>query len=571
MRNRLIPVLIAAVLAAAACSPGERTLHIVTTGDVHGSWFDQPYVNGGGTKTSLMSVAAWVDSLRNAVGPKNVLLLDAGDCLQGDNAAYYYNYVDTLGEHLFSQIVSYMGYDAVAVGNHDIETGHPVYDKLDAQLAAHGIPFLAANAVRTSDGEPYFAPYKVFRRGGMKVAVIGFTNPNMKAWLSEPVWRGIEFKSLIPCAQEWVDRVRAKEKPDVVVVLTHSGTGEGDGASLESQGLDLLESLQGVDVLVCSHDHRPFVKEKDGTWLINGGARAGNVGHAVVTKGKQSGKTVKGETVRMDKSRVDGAMEERFLSAFGKVKDFTLQPVGHLAMELRTRDAYAGMCDYLNLLHTVQLDVPEAQLSFAAPLTFNGTVKSGEVIYNDMFTIYPFENQLFVVKMKGSEIVSFLEYSYDHWIRTPGAHILQIADSPDARTGSPRWSFVNRSYNFDSAGGLVYTVDVTRPAGSRVKVKSLADGSAFDPDGWYNVAMTSYRANGGGNSLIEGAGIPQDETEGRIVARYPEIREMVYQFIKKHGTVDPALIGNRSVIGEWHFVPEKVVAPKMAADMDLLF
>ena len=571
MRNRLIPVLIAAVLAAAACSPGERTLHIVTTGDVHGSWFDQPYVDGGGTKTSLMSVAAWVDSLRSAVGPKNVLLLDAGDCLQGDNAAYYYNYVDTLGEHLFPQIVSYMGYDAVAVGNHDIETGHPVYDKVDAQLAAHGIPFLAANAVRTSDGEPYFAPYKVFRRGGMKVAVIGFTNPNMKAWLSEPIWRGIEFKSLIPCAQEWVDRVRAKEKPDVVVVLTHSGTGEGDGASLESQGLDLLESLQGVDVLVCSHDHRPFVKEKDGTWLINGGARAGNVGHAVVTKGKQNGKTVRGETVRMDKSRVDGAMEERFLSAFGKVRDFTRQPVGQLAMELRTRDAYAGMCDYLNLLHTVQLDVPEAQLSFAAPLTFNGTVKSGEVIYNDMFTIYPFENQLFVVKMKGSEIVNFLEYSYDHWIRTPGAHILQIADSPDARTGSPRWSFVNRSYNFDSAGGLVYTVDVTRPAGSRVKVKSLADGSAFDPDGWYNVAMTSYRANGGGNSLIEGAGIPKDETDGRIVARYPEIREMVYQFIKKHGTVDPALIGDRSVIGEWHFVPEKVVAPKMAADMDLLF
>ncbi len=571
MRNRLIPVLIAAVLAAAACSPGERTLHIVTTGDVHGSWFDQPYVDGGGTKTSLMSVAAWVDSLRSAVGPKNVLLLDAGDCLQGDNAAYYYNYVDTLGEHLFSQIVSYMGYDAVAVGNHDIETGHPVYDKVDAQLAAHGIPFLAANAVRTSDGEPYFAPYKVFRRGGMKVAVIGFTNPNMKAWLSEPIWRGIEFKSLIPCAQEWVDRVRAKEKPDVVVVLTHSGTGEGDGASLESQGLDLLESLQGVDVLVCSHDHRPFVKEKDGTWLINGGARAGNVGHAVVTKGKQTGKTVRGETVRMDKSRVDGAMEEQFLSAFGKVRDFTRQPVGQLAMELRTRDAYAGMCDYLNLLHTVQLDVPEAQLSFAAPLTFNGTVKSGEVIYNDMFTIYPFENQLFVVRMKGSEIVNFLEYSYDHWIRTPGAHILQIADSPDARTGSPRWSFVNRSYNFDSAGGLVYTVDVTRPAGSRVKVKSLADGSAFDPDGWYNVAMTSYRANGGGNSLIEGAGIPKDETDGRIVARYPEIREMVYQFIKKHGTVDPALIGDRSVIGEWHFVPEKVVAPKMAADLDLLF
>ena len=511
---------------AAACSPGERTLHIVTTGDVHGSWFDEPYVDGQSTKTSLMSVSAWVDSLRRAVGPKNVLLLDAGDCLQGDNAPYYYNYVDTAGAHLFVQLVSYMKYDAVAVGNHDIETGHPIYDKIKAQLAACGIPFLAANAVRTDNGEPYFPPYKIFRRGGLKVAVIGFTNPNMKAWLDEPVWSGIEFKSLIPCLQEWVDRVRAKEHPDLVVALTHSATGEGDGTSLEAQGLDLLPYIKGVDVLVCSHDHRPFVKEQNGTWLINGGARAGNVGHAVVTSSK-AGRQIRGEYVRMDKNKVDEAMKERFRPAFEKVRDFTLQPVGRLAMELRTRDAYEGMCDYLNLLHTVQLAVPEAQLSFAAPLTFNGTVKSREVIYDDMFTIYPYENQLCVMRMTGREIKGFLEFSYDHWIQTPGRHVLCIEDEPDARTGAPRWSFKYRSYNFDSAGGLVYTVDVTQPYGNRVKIKSMADGSAYDPAAWYNVAMTSYRASGGGDTVIKGAGISEEETDARVVARYPEIREMV--------------------------------------------
>ncbi len=570
MKHSVLSLMAVCLLAvAAACSSGERTLHIVTTGDVHGSWFDDPYVDGQSNKTSLMSVSAWVDSLRRAVGPKNVLLLDAGDCLQGDNAPYYYNYVDTVGEHLFVQLVSYMKYDAVAVGNHDIEAGHPIYDKIKAQLAARGIPFLAANAVRTDNGEPYFPPYKIFRRGGLKVAVIGFTNPNMKAWLDEPVWSGIEFKSLIPCLQEWVDRVRAKEHPDLVVALTHSATGEGDGTSLEAQGLDLLPDIKGVDVLVCSHDHRPFVKEQNGTWLINGGARAGNVGHAVVT-GSKAGRQIRGEYVRMDKNKVDEAMKAQFRPAFEKVRDFTLQPVGRLAMELRTRDAYEGMCDYLNLLHTVQLAVPEAQLSFAAPLTFNGTVKSGEVIYNDMFTIYPYENQLCVMRMTGQEIKGFLEYSYDHWIQTSGRHVLRIVDEPDARTGAPRWSFAYRSYNFDSAGGLVYTVDVTQPYGNRVKIKCLADGSAFDPAGWYNVAMTSYRASGGGDTLIKGALIPEDETDARVVARYPEIREMVYQYIKKHGTVDPALIGDRSVIGEWHFEPEKLVAPLMKADMELL-
>ena len=99
MKHSARNLIVLSLLAfAAACSPGERTLHIVTTGDVHGSWFDEPYVDGQASKTSLMSVSAWVDSLRRAAGPKNVLLLDAGDCLQGDNAPYYYNYVDTTGE-----------------------------------------------------------------------------------------------------------------------------------------------------------------------------------------------------------------------------------------------------------------------------------------------------------------------------------------------------------------------------------------------------------------------------------------------------------------------------------------
>ncbi len=570
MKHLVIPALAAALLLAISC-PSDKTLHIVTTGDVHGSWFDQPYVDGGGTKTSLMSVSAWVDSLRGAVGTKNVLLLDAGDCLQGDNAAYYFNYVDTTGEHLFTQLVSYMKYDAVAVGNHDIETGHRVYDKVAAELAARKIPFLGGNAVRTDNGEPYFPVYKMFRRGGMKVAVLGFTNPNMKAWLAEPIWSGMEFVSLIPCVQEWVDHVRAKERPDVVVVLVHSGTGSGDGQVLESQGLDLLQSLHGVDVLVTSHDHRPYVQEKDGMWLINGGARAGNVGHAVVTSSRKEGRRIFGEYVRMDKSKVNAAMEEHFRPAFEAVKAFTLQPVGQLAMELRTRDAYTGMNDYVNLVHTVQLSVPEAQISMAAPLTFNGTVKSGQVIYNDMFTIYPFENQLNVVRLKGSEVKDYLEYSYDNWIQTPGRHVLKIADTPDARTGARRWSFVGRSYNFDSAAGLVYTVDVTRPAGSRVQIKSLADGSAFDPDAWYNVAMTSYRANGGGDIIIKGAGVPKEEIESRIVARYPEIREIIYLYFKEHGTVDAALVGDESVLGNWHFVPEKLVAPMLAADMKLIF
>ena len=245
-------IVAAAALAALATLPlnaqKTRTLHVVTTGDVHGAWFDDPYVKGR-QRTSLFSVMHYVDSLRNAVGAGNVLLLDAGDCLQGDNATYYFNYVRTDTLHAYPRLAKYMGYDAVAVGNHDMETGHPVYDKVRTELAANGIPWLAANTP-TPDGSSYFQPYAMFRRAGAKVAVIGFTNPAMHTWLSDELLSGMEFTSLLPAVQETVDAVRAKEKPDVVLVVVHSGSGEGDGSSLESQGLDLLQTLKGADMIL---------------------------------------------------------------------------------------------------------------------------------------------------------------------------------------------------------------------------------------------------------------------------------------------------------------------------------
>ena len=562
-----------AALLLLSCSPAPHTLHVVTTGDVHGSFFDEPYVSGARSRTSLMSVKHYVDSLRSAVGADNVLLLDAGDILQGDNAAYYYNYVAVDEPHILPRIASYMGYDAIVLGNHDIETGHAVYDRLVRELESAGVPALAGNAL-TPSGKPYFPEYAVVRKGGLKVLVLGYDNANIAGWLSEELWSGMRFESLVPLVRDRVEALSRRFRPDVVVAVVHSGTGEGDGSQLESQGLDIYAQLTGADVLVCAHDHRSCCESRGDCCLLNAGARAGYVGHATVsvssrrTPGRNS---VAAEVVRLDKRAVDTLMREAFRPEFDAVKAFTLQPVGSLAMPLVTRDAYCGMSDYINFVHTVQLGVPEAQISFAAPLTYNGTVSAGQIVYNDLFTIYPFENQLFVLKMSGAEIVSYLEESYDRWIVTPGDHVFNIEQRKDERTGADRWSFAERSYNFDSAAGLRYTVDVTAPRGSRICVTSLADGSAFDPAATYNVAMTSYRASGGGFLLEKGCGIDAAEAEARIVARYPEIREMIYSFLKDHPDVTPALVGDSNLIGSWRFVPEQTADALIAKDMALVF
>lgn len=574
--KRYLTLLTALVSLLSCSSPkdGDYTIHLLTTNDVHGRYFDSLYVSNS-TRPSLVSVSAYVDSLRNVWGKENIVLLDAGDCLQGDNASFYYNFIDTTSTHLYARMVDYIGYDAVVVGNHDIETGHRVYDKVKNDMKT---PFLAANAIDTTTGKSYFEDYVILKKGGLKVAVIGFTNANIKNWLSPKLWSGMEFKSLIPMAQELVDQVRKEEKPDVVIVATHTGCGYGDGTQYEGQGLDLYNSLEGVDFVVCAHDHRPVVHQNDSICLVNAGSHCRNLGHGQIDlrfeDGKLVSKKLSGELIYVDKKIVDEDMKAEFAADFKAVKDFTTMEVGTLMTDLRTRDSYAGMSDYLNLLHTLSLSCSPAQISLAAPLTFNGFVKKGTILFNDLFTIYPFENQLYVIKMTGKEVKDCLEYSYERWINTMDRgqkHLLKIVNAPDPRTGTKRWSFVNRSYNFDSAGGLNYVVDVTEKEGNRIKIASMADGTPFNPDAEYNVAVTSYRASGGGGILREGAGIDTDKIDDRVVEYYPEIRDILYQYLLENKVIDPAVIGNPSVIGTWKFVPENISAPALKDDMKLLF
>ena len=566
-RHTLLLFLSIILISIQGCAPKSDELHIVTTGDVHGRFFSIDY-SSDKPQSSLEAVKCYTDSLRSRYGAGNVLLLDAGDILQGDNTAYYFNYVDTVSEHIYPRIADYMGYDAVTLGNHDIETGHAVYDRVTAQLENRGIPTLSGNVVNASDGQPYFPYYTMVNKGGRKIAVLGFNNANIKAWLPEKLWSGLNFVDLMECVQQRVDEVRATKNPDLLIVVVHSGTGLGDGSMLENQSLDLLHSLKGVDILVGAHDHRPYTETYNGCIYIDGGARAQAAGHATINF-KTGSRTV--EIARMDRNRRDVKMEETFASEIGKVREFTNAKVGALAMELRSDAALGGMCDYINLLQTVQLDETGADISFAAPIGSGRLAKAGKIVVNDLFKIYPYENQLFVLSLSGKEIKDYLEYSYGEGLAPECRnHLLGIQEKADERTGNTRWSLTGRSYNFDAAAGLIYTVDINKPKGKRVSIKSLANGEKFNPDSWYNVAMTSYRATGGGDLLIKGAGIPSDELSARVVSRHIEIRELIKRFFLNRREVTPESVYDAKSLGSWKFIPEAKASELFEKDRELL-
>lgn len=551
---------------------GAYSFEIYSTNDIHGRYFDSLYVlseDGVQThKSSLASIYTTINEARVRLGDDNVILLDMGDHIQGDNAPFYYSFVDTLSQHIYSRVANYMKYDAIVVGNHDIEVGHSVYDRVRSELQ---MPYLAANAIKDDNGEPYFDPYAIINRQGVKVAVIGVTNPNVPSWLAPELWSGMHFQDIVSSLNKWIGFVVEKEKPHLIIVALHSGLGDEDTDDIENVARYVAKHVNGIDVVFASHDHRVAVEKYNNNgkdvWLLEGGSRASNLSRAIIhfsiANGSVQDLKINGESIAMAGVEADTKYMSTFRDAFVAVKEFTNTEVGILENDIDSRDAYFGPSAYVDMIHSLQLSVTNADVSFAAPLSYNKYVARGSLNYQDLMDIYPFENQLNVIELSGKEIKDYLEFSYAKWVnKNPkvSGHILNINDDKASpfRLNTPH-------FNFDSAAGIIYEVDITKPENNRVRIISMANGDAFDVSNKYTVALTSYRASGGGDLLTEGAGIPREELQSRIVSRQSDIRDIIYNQIQQDGSL------KAMKLNQWKFVPESMAKTLSDSDYATLF
>lgn len=552
-------------------------LHIVETSDVHANFFPYDFINQKAADGSLARVATFVDSLRRADGPESVVLLDNGDMLQGQPTAYYYDYIDTAAPHVASQMMNFLGYDAATVGNHDIETGHQVYDRYRGQ---NDFPMLAANVIDTLTRQPYFHPYAIIDRDSVRIAVIGLLTPAVPAWLPENLWSGLRFDDMRSTASAWVDSIRSREKADLIVGLFHSGRDslKTTGSVVENASLQVARHVAGFDVVLMGHDHSPYIEtivnDRGDSVVVANPANNGRLVSVIdVDIERRPGQrqvvgAVKGRLVSVDTLRPDSAFMARFEPNRSAVEAFVGRPLGRFASALSTRDAYFGPSAFVDFIHSLQLAISGAEISFAAPLSFDAEIAAGEVTVADMFNLYKYENMLYTMRLTGREIKNYLEMSYDLWTNTVTSaddHLLRLRRS-DGSSDMTHTGFVNPSYNFDSAAGIKYTVDITRPRGEKITIESMADGTPFDLDRTYDVAVNSYRGNGGGNLLTEGAGISADQLKSRVVnSTDKDLRFYLMRHISEHPDLSPRPLDH------WRFVPEKMAAAAAARDRELLF
>ncbi len=265
MIKYLFLALLGATLITASCNKQQTVIRIAVTTDVHGMIYPTDFISRKPSDHSLAHIYNYSSEQRQ-LADTAFFLLDNGDFLQGQPTVYYYNFMDTVHQHLSSRVMNYMEYDAGTVGNYDIEAGPAVYDKIRSDF---DFPWLAANAVHSGNGKPYFEPYTILKAGNKRIAVLGLITPGISNWLPKNLWPEMEFLGMVETARKWVPLILDQEDPDLLVGLFHSGTdasyGENPDQTLnENAVLMVAEQVPGFDVIFAGHDHKVST-----LWVIN--------------------------------------------------------------------------------------------------------------------------------------------------------------------------------------------------------------------------------------------------------------------------------------------------------------
>lgn len=550
-------------------------LKIVETSDVHGNFYPYDFVRRQPSAGSLARVYTWVQQERRRFGD-NLILLDNGDILQGQPSAYYYNYIDTVSPHLTAEMLNFMAYDAGNMGNHDIETGRAVFDRWTGDCR---FPVLGANILDTATGKTHLKPYVVLEREGVKIAVLGMITPAIPMWLSENLWPGLRFEDMEAAARKWIPFIQEQEKPDVIIGLFHAGKNAVwmGGKYRDNASVEVASRVPGFDVVLAGHDHaracfKVANEAGDSVLVVNPANNAVTVGDVEITLtlrgGKVTDKLVEGRLTDVGALEPSPEFMQHFAGRYDAIQAFVSKKIGRFTQPISTRPAYFGPSAFVDLIHRLQLEIGKAEISLAAPLSFDARIEAGDIYVSDMFNLYKYENMLYTMSLSGKEIRGALEMSYALWtnqMHSPGDPLLLLRES-SVSGAEERTFFQHPSYNFDSAAGIIYTVDITRPAGQKVTILSMADGTPFDENRMYKVAVNSYRGNGGGELLTKGAGISQEELKSRILfSTDKDLRYYLMQYIEQRQIVTP-----RS-LDQWKFIPANWVKPAAERDYKKLF
>jgi 2',3'-cyclic-nucleotide 2'-phosphodiesterase (5'-nucleotidase family) len=516
-----------------ACGPPNQLrnpevidLAVATTTDVHGrlrGW--DYYANQEDAIRGLSRAATIVDSVRTA-NPGRVILLDGGDLLQGNPLAYVAARVSRNRSNPIVAAMNAMHYDASAIGNHEYNYGVPY---LDSAVRQARFPFLSANTYRIDPaGIHAYAPWTIVERAGLKVGIVGATTPGVTLWDAENIRGRLRFGDIVAAIRDAVREARAA-RADIVVVTVHSGLNEpssydtvSTGVPSENVAARVASEVPGIDLILYGHSHKEMRGTTIGQTLLiqpKNWATSVDIAHLIVSK--SGGHWVVSEK-RSDLVQAAGHAESSAVlaatdSIHRETVAYVTTPIGSTPERWTADSARVKDTPLIDFILETERKAAGSDLASTAAFSTEVVMGPGPITIAQVAQLYPYDNTLRAVRISGRQLRDYLEFS-SRYYRTPASPTAPLETDPQIP-----------GYNFDIVSGVDYTIDVSRPLGSRITRLDYKGVPVRDADS-FTMALNNYRQTGGGGyAMLRGAPVVYD--------RQQEIRQLLIDEVKQRGVV----------------------------------
>ncbi|MFF5305836.1 bifunctional metallophosphatase/5'-nucleotidase [Streptomyces sp. NPDC013161] len=568
---------VAAVAGTAAVTPAEAadrhpkphphpkpnktwSFSILGTTDLHSHVFDwdyysdKAYSDAKGNSVGVARVATLIKQQRKAKGEGHVLLVDAGDIIQGTSLGYYFARVDPItsgSKHPMATAMNHMRYDAAALGNHEFNYGIDTLRKFEQQCH---FPLLGANALDAKTLRPAFAPYTVkkIRVPGapdIKVGILGLTNPGIALWDKDNVSGKMVFPGLVEQAKKYVPRLRALGC-DVVFLTDHSGL---DGSSsygdelpyVENASNLVAEQVPGIDAILVGHTHvevssYTVKNEETGDDVLLSEPYCWGYRLSVfdfeleLVRGQWKITSKTAQTLNPNTVDEDPEIKKLLEADHELVVKYVNTAVGTCTEDLSAAESCWKDVPIMDFIQQVQMDSVKAGLStadaalplisVAAPFSRTADIPKGSVTIKDIAGLYIYDNTLYGKKLTGAQLKDYLEYAAKYYHQVPAG---TKVDTTTLTNANSFWD-----YMYDVAAGVSYDIDIAQAEGSRVKNLTY-NGTSVTDDQVFVVAVNNYRANGG-------SGYPHIASAETVYSAPDQVRDLMIAYVTAKGSLDPA-------------------------------
>jgi 2',3'-cyclic-nucleotide 2'-phosphodiesterase/3'-nucleotidase/5'-nucleotidase len=533
-------MLLALLLLAPTAPVAQDSAHlvVVATTDVHGRATGWDYVNDRPWAGGLVRAARPIDSLRAAY-PDQVILVDAGDLLQGDPFAAYFAQVAPRDPNPIVDVMNQLGYDVATPGNHDFNFG---VSTLRESLRRASFRVVSANIITQPSGDPMFSRQTVLIRRGIRVGVTGFTTPGVMVWDRNNVRGQVEVERIGATAPAELQRLR--ESADFVVALVHSGMDGGSsydslGVGPENVAASLAAGPVRPDLVVVGHSHRQMRDSVlNGVHFIQPKPYAQTLAVAHVNLVRDGAgwrvTRVRGEQIDLAKLESPPGRFRRVDEAQDQVRLWAATPLAVATAPMPGTDARVEAVPLTTWINEVQRRQAGTDLASTAAFDTRAGLPSGEIRLSDVAGVYPYENTLRGIRITGAQLLAYLERSARYY----------TVDS----TGKVGTDPTIPGYNFDMVTGAEYELDLSQPVGSRVRGLRVK-GRDVSPSETYTMALNSYRQEGGGGfESLRGATVVYDQNQS--------VRELLVADLRRRGQIDPSQFGAQN----WRLTPPTALA-----------